>query len=255
MAQMAAKFFTGYLPYTYYSEGHYNPLVSLTQSTKIPLLSEIFRRHPSAPEEIRTTLGQLAEKLQVTVAALAPLVREGYLKKRSGEEMLTSKTVIDGVPEPALVWMRSWFQPVGAKPLFGVADVADLLGCEVREVLPAAALHDVPAHRDPALGFCFSIWSTRQLLLRSVRARDHAQRFDRVALLWRILEKDPEKAAQPPKFDESLEKELARVAKLEEPTRSLRTMEIMEALRDAQVLAASLGASPASESDCGTDLS
>lgn len=172
--------------------------------------------------------------------------------------MITSSTVLDAPPEAAVVWMRNWFLPCQAKPLFSVENVAELLGVQIREVLPAAAAHDVPVHRDPALGFCFSIWATRQLLLRSVRARDHATRFDRQAILWRLLEQDPEKAAQPPVFQEAWEKELARVAKLPEPTRGLRTVELMEALHDAEMLASSVpaaipGAVPASESGDDSD--
>ena len=81
----------------------------------------------------------------------------------------------------------------------------------------------------------------RNLLLRTARARDHATRFDRIAIIWRLLEKDPEKAAAPPIFDEELEKELARVAKLEDPgVRAVRVVEIMESLRDAKRLAESV---------------
>lgn len=212
-----------------------------------PLLRDIFLREPTPKlEEIRISLGTLAISLGVTVSQLAPLVREGYLRKRDDQNLITSKTQIDAVPEAALAWMRTWFLPAAAKPLFSVENLADLLNCPVREVLPAAAQHDVPVHRDPALGFCFSIWAARQLLLRSVRARDHATRFDRQALLWRVLEKDPEKAAAPPLYSEELEKELARVAKLEEPARGIRAMELAEVMRDAKLLEENLSAlSPA----------
>jgi hypothetical protein len=230
--------------------------------SQIPLLTEIFRRNPQAKiSEIRISAGALAKSLGVTVAELAPLIREGYLRKRSEEVTITSQTILDAPPEAAVVWMRNWFLPAAAKPLLSVENMAELLGVQVRQVLPAAAMHDVPVHRDPALGFCFSIWAARQLLLRSVRARDHATRFDRIALLWRILEKDPEKAAAPPVFQEELEKELARVAKLPEPTRSLRTLEIMEALHDAELLADGVKLSPsladvpvsANDDDTGRD--
>src|SRR5271154_4674179 len=136
-------------------KGDYNPHVSPPQP---PLLRDIFlRESPSKVEEIRISLGNLATSLGVTVSVLAPLVREGYLRKRSEESLIPSRTVIDAVPEPALSWMRTWFLPAAAKPLFSIENMADLLSCSMREVLPAAARHDVPVHRDPALGFCFSI--------------------------------------------------------------------------------------------------
>lgn len=120
--------------------------------------------------------------------------------------------------------------------------MADLLNILPREVLPLAAAHEVPVMRDGAVGFVFSIWAARNLLLRSIRGRDTA-RFDRIACLWMILQEDPEKAAAPPPFDKRIEVELERVAKLPEPTRSLRSAEIMSALNDSWLVAESIRAS------------
>jgi len=222
------------------------------------LLSEIFARVPFAKvEPIRISLGALAKSLIVTVPELCPLVREGYLRKRSEENLLTAKTLVDAPPEAAITWMRSWFLPATAKPLFSVDNLAELLGVPAREVLPIAAAHDLPCQRDPALGFVFSAWATRTLLLRVAKGQNaQATRFDRIAILWRLMEEDPVEAAAPPKFDSELEKELARVAQLEEPARGLRTVEIIESLQDARVLAESAiraGASRARATEFGSD--
>jgi hypothetical protein len=208
--------------------------------SQIPLLKDIFERPAlSKVEGIRITLGALATSLGVTVSQLAPMVREGLLKKRSEENLITSRTLIDAVPEPALTWMKGWFLPARAKQLFSVENLSDLLGIPMREVLPLAARHDVPVQREPSLGFTFSVWAARTLIERCLRSREHAQRFDRIALLHMLLGESPEKAAAPPVFDEELEAELARVAQLEEPTRGLRTIEILSALNDARMLAES----------------
>ena len=154
---------------------------------------------------------------------------------------MTSATVIDSPPEAAIIWMRSWFLPATAKPLYSLENVAELLNVPTREVLPLAAAHDIPCQRDEALGFVFSVWATRTLLMRVIRGREiQGARFDRQAMLWRLLEQDPEKAAAPPRFEEELEKELERVNKLPEPTRGMRTLQIIEAMRDAEGLAASV---------------
>jgi hypothetical protein len=125
--------------------------------------------------------------------------------------------------------------PVAAKPLFSVDNLAELLGVPAREVLPIAAAHDLPCQRDPALGFVFSAWATRTLLLRVVQGRNaQAVQFSRQALLWRLMEEDPARAGDPPVFDKALEEEMARVAQLPEDVCALRTVEIMEAMRDAK---------------------
>src|SRR5271163_364534 len=100
-----------------------------TQSP-IPLLRDIFAASPvgSKVQGIRITLGTLATSLGVTVAQLAPLVREGYLHKRDEAELITPRTMIDAVSEPAVTWMKLWFLPAAAKPLFSVENMADLLG-------------------------------------------------------------------------------------------------------------------------------
>lgn len=203
----------------------------LQQESKIPLLRDIFL-HPKSDQATQMSVGGLCKALNCTTSQILPFIQAGYIKLISSGHV-SSLSQIESLPGPAVEWMRSWLLPVSAKPLLSVENMADLLNIQMREVLPLAAKHDVPVLRDPATGFVFSIWSARTLLLRSIRSREHATRFDRQAMLWRLLEKDPEKAAQPPDFDEELEKEMERVAKLEEPTRSLRSAEIMSALYDA----------------------
>lgn len=189
------------------------------------------------------SLGSLAKALNVLIGELIPFVQCGYVRLLPPTQSVSSHSSIAAIPEAAVTWMRSWFLPVAAKGLFSIDNMADLLNILPREVLPLAAAHEVPVMRDGAVGFVFSTWGARTLLLRSIRGRDHTARFDRIACLWMILQEDPEKAAAPPPFDKRIEAELERVAKLDEPTRSLRSAEIMSALTDSWLVAESIRAS------------
>jgi hypothetical protein len=207
-------------------------------SSQPPLLKEIFAHEP-AEKPVHMSVANLCKALNVGVSDIAPFIQQRYIKLVSAGH-ISSQATIEAIPEAAIIWMRSWFLPVQAKPLFSLENIADLLNVTVREVLPLCAQHEIPVTRDPVLGFTLSIWAARMLLLRTIRGREHTARFDRIALLHRILEKDPEKASQPPSFDQELEDELERVAKLDEPTRSLRSAQIWENLNDARLIAASL---------------
>lgn len=214
-------------------------LVPLPQDAKPPLLSEMFKHEPSSPSPPSMSIGSLARALNVMTAELLPFISAGYIRLTPPHQSISSHSTIQAIPESAVSWMRSWFLPVYAKGLFSIDNMADLLNILPREVLPLAAAHEVPVMRDAGVGFVFSTWGARTLLLRSIRGRD-CPRFDRQAALWSILAEDPEKAATPPPFSERLEKELERVAKLEEPARSLRSVQLITAMEDAYKIATSI---------------
>ena len=65
-------------------------------------------------------------------------------------------------------------------------------------------------------------------------------RFDRAALTWFMLEGQPSRAATIPAYRQRFEQELARVAKLAEPARSIRIAELQSAWKDAKGIAGTL---------------
>lgn len=205
------------------------------------------------------TLSALALSLNVPVSRLIPLAEHRYLRVRSEGEF-SGSTYVDALPEPALRWMRQWFMPARAKLLFSMGDVVELMKLPSRRILAIAAANDVPVVYDEALGgHVFSAWSVKRLMTirvlpttrgKSATGQPDGERFDRQALLWRIMEGDPQRAGKLPNFDEALEEEIERVSKLEEPMRGLRTRKLMDAFRQARLVAAAVELPVAEIIDC-----
>lgn len=191
------------------------------------------------------TLGSLAKSLNATQAQLEPLARSGFLHLESRPPITSDSQV--GMPPPAAIqWMRHWFQPAQAKPLFSIEDVADLLEVRPKDVMKLAAQHDIPLVHEEGLGglgWALSMWATRQLVRMGLSHRvgrggglQSAPRFDRAAILWALMQGDPAMAATPPPFSEVWEQELARVAALPAEARGMRAAELWKSLQDAQAV-------------------
>lgn len=186
-----------------------------------PLLRDIL---PGPDPRPPMPIALLARELNVPVSRILPLIEEGYIR-RVGPETVEA-------PLPAgLAWLRSWFQPSQAKPLFSKHDIADLLEIEESAVPRLLAAHEIPAVHDPALGLTVSTWGVRRLL---VEVLSKGPRFDRQALLWFLIGSPADTC---PSFDEALEKEIERIAQLPEPTRSMRREALLRQWQDAQQVA------------------
>lgn len=187
----------------------------------IPLLKDIL---PGPEPRPPMPIALLARELNVPVSRVLPLIDEGYIR-RVGPETVEA-------PQPAgLAWLRSWFQPAQAKPLFSKKDIADLLEIEESAVPRLLAAHDIQAVYDPALGLAVSAWGTRRLLMEVL---SKGPRFDRQALLWFLIG-NPIDACPP--FDEMIEQEIERIAQLPEPTRSTRKEALLKQWQDAEAVA------------------
>src|SRR5271170_6927685 len=116
---------------------------------QIPLLRDIFVDDSLRPA---VTLAGLAKSLNVSTERLLPLVRDGFIKAQSSAPW-SSQSYVESPPEAALTWLRQWFMPVAAKPMFSLLDMADLLGVKPpRQVLVIAAGHNIPVTYDATLG-------------------------------------------------------------------------------------------------------
>jgi hypothetical protein len=213
----------------------------------LPTLKEIFR---SSDEPKLATAGTLAGSLSLTIEQLEPFVDAGYIKARSSPP-LTTQSWIEIPPEAALTWMRSWFQPPQAKPLLSAADMSALLEIEQGEVVKLAARHSIPVTRDPILGWLFSVWGAQKLITCMLRGRpsNYSPRFDRQAMLWWLLQDDPERVATVPSYNEELEQEIQRVSRLKEPTKTLRAQAIIAQFREAREIAEAAGVDTAAVAD------
>lgn len=183
----------------------------------IPLLRDIL---PGPDPRPPMSISLLARELNVPVSRVLPLVEEGYIR-RIGPE------TVEAPSAAGLAWLRSWFQPALAKPLFSQKDIAELLEIEDSAVPRLLAAHDVPICHDAALGLTVSLWGVRRLLLEVLST---GTRFDRQALLW-FLVGDPSRLCPP--FDDRLEKEIERIAQLPEPTKTRRREMLLKQWRDA----------------------
>lgn len=220
-----------------------------------PLLRDVFEQ--AGEDAPRITLGNLAVSLNVPVGRLGPLVREGWLKRiAEGDAKLTTGTLLVAPSDAALKWLRQWFQPVLAKPLFSQLDMAELLGVTSAQVIEIAAAHDIPVVWDPALGHTYSMWSARQLLIRVISGRKEVgTRFDRQAFLWNLMEGDSSRMAEIPAYNELLEDEIERVAALAEPQRSLRAQGLRDHFRDASSVLDAAGVVGGDRITCAESLS
>lgn len=142
------------------------------------------------------------------------------------------------------------------RPLFTRAEVAELLAIPVTAVLKLAAAYNIGwVQTSTGTGPQFSAKAVKQMIRASLatgatttpRATANANepdptlsRFDRAALTWFMLEGQPTRAATIPAYRQRFEQELARVAKLAEPARSIRIAELQSAWKDAKGIAGTL---------------
>jgi hypothetical protein len=187
----------------------------------IPLLRDIL---PGPDPRPPISLSLLAKELNVPISCLTPLVEQGYLKA------IDSQTV-EAPTKEGLLWLRGWFQPAQAKPLFSARDIAGILDVEEGTIPALAAAHDAPVTHDAALGLTFSVWSARNLIMAVLST---GVRFDRQALLW-FLVGDPSRAC--PDFRQTIEDEVQRVGQLKEPMRSIRREALLANWKDAKAVA------------------
>lgn len=187
------------------------------------------------------TIGTLAKSLNVPVAKLVPLVKEGYLLAMSSGD-ITAASYVEGISVDAVNWLRHWFMPARNKPLFNLEDVAELINANGRKVMKLAASEGLPVMFDPAFGHMFSAMTVKKLMmLKEGKRQRGANRFDRQALLWRIMEGDPEQAVKMPSFKQSMEDEIERIGSLDEPARGIRSRALLASMREVKTIVDSGG--------------
>lgn len=120
------------------------------------------------------------------------------------------------------------------KPLFTLQDVSELLGVKRAEVLRLARRFNVSV-----ANAMFSAWQVRQLIVGLQTGKTEGVRFDRCALVWQLL-RHRDDPLEPPTFQEAWEQEIARVAQLPEPARTLRSQALWGQMADAQSVASAV---------------
>lgn len=246
------------------NNGYREILSSMKIPQDIPLLRDILQQQGGEldlPTRPPITLAMLAKELNVIVGRLVPLVEFGWLALVDGQIAASiSPSILIQCPSPAAItWLRQFFLPPQAKPIFTIEDVQGLLAeagvdLPLDDIARLVTDYGIPCQFDPGLGgksgrgLLLSWQSARKLVLEVLtggrRQEWNQVRYDRQAMLWFLLQRDPSLASRPPDFQEKLEEEISRIANLPEPQRSIRAATLLEQWEDAKAVANSLTTSP-----------
>jgi hypothetical protein len=171
-------------------------------------------------------ISALAAMLNTDVGGVESLIPH-YLTRVDGER-------VDLPPRAAMEWLRQMFLPLPQRPLFKIKEVclmAEVALPLLRQIMLAYA---IPIHRDPALGELISPESFIRLL-DGLHGYREPNRFDRAMLIEWMQAAQPEsrvRAHLP--YSRLLDLEIERIAKLEEPERTVRATELWERYKDAR---------------------
>lgn len=179
------------------------------------------------------SLGNLAQLIDAPVERLRPLVEQRYLRVLSPDPEF-DRTIIARPGQRATEWLRNMFQPLQMRPLIPLKEAGKLWDINEREVLKYCQVGKIPVHSDPVFGNLITFNALKSLA--RARAKYHKpKRFDRAALLrYYLSEIEGVRWKEPPPYSQSLEEEIERIARLKEPVRTIRSVELLLAFRDAR---------------------
>jgi hypothetical protein len=190
-----------------------------------------------SPEPISIT--DLARELEVSENKVLLLLEEGYLSllKKSDTPFLCQV----GRPAPAAMrWLKQALSPLPLIPVIPVSYAKQLMGVKTTAGMKKLLLeHGIHVYIDLALGSMISIASFHKMF-SLVYPWHERVRFDR-QMFFNILTGidlgSGEKFVRPAPFDVTLEEEIVRIAKLPQPQRALRAMDMYLAYKDAKSIA------------------
>lgn len=189
------------------------------------------------PQSAYVSVRDLAKELGVSdPEQLRPLIDHQYLRILELRDYLPDCLV--GRPEPAaLEWLRGALRPLALRPFLTIEQTAELMHANPDDMRLLCLSYDIQLYVDPVFGEMLSIRQFHKLWNKLRDSRDGA-RFDRqamVAMLRNAIPGSPPRVSPLP-YSKRLEMELIRIAKLDEPDRTLRAVAFWEAYRDAKDL-------------------
>jgi hypothetical protein len=166
-----------------------------------------------------------------------PLIKAGYIVVVCADP----PTVYE--PPPAAVeWLKSMLAPLLMRPFLSLEDVGLMESLPVNEVRRLALGYDVPIHFDACFGELFTVAAFRRLHA-ALHYHREPSRFDRQALLTALLRASGAiKEVEPPPFSKRLDREIQRIAQLDEPHRTEQALRLLNQYNDAQKVAGSIAA-------------
>jgi hypothetical protein len=178
-------------------------------------------------------VAQLASLLETSIPIVNKLIRKGYLRGGKGQ-------MVELPPRSALQWLKLMLQPLPLRPLFTVPEILELSGLTMRVFREIVLAWEIPLYFDPALGELISPDSLIKLInaLHSLR---EPVRFDRAVLLNWMQGIGSNKQVKPKlPYSKLIELEIQRIAKLEEPARTISARAFYNAFKEARLVSHAL---------------
>jgi hypothetical protein len=181
------------------------------------------------------SIGALAEQIEVPADRLRLLVEHKYLRVMMPCEQF-EQTVVRCPRQRATDWLKSMFQPLKLRPFVTLSEVGKLWRITEGKVLRLCGRYSIPVQSDPVFGELMSFAALKRFA-RARRKYSFPWRSDRAGILRYFLsEIERVSWKNPLRFSQSLEIEIHRIARLKEPWRTIRSVHLMEAFRDAKTV-------------------
>jgi hypothetical protein len=182
----------------------------------------------------------LARLLETTVERLRPVVEHKCLRVVTAHEDV-AQTIIMRPGQRAMQWLRNMFQPLKMISVIPLAEAGKLWNIAEREVMKYCRAAQIPVYSDPAFGYLLTFKALKSLA-RARATYYKLKRTDRASLLrYYLSEIEGTRWKDPPPYSKVLEAEIHRIARLEEPWRTVQCVEFVSRFRDAKTVGECFG--------------
>jgi hypothetical protein len=215
---------------------------SPTSAASSGLKQHLYRKSP-VPRADYVTASDLAKELDVDVDRIQSLIDRRYLRVMLAAGTL-AETVVARPAKAAMDWLRSMFVPLTLRPLIPTQDIVAALAITEDEFRYMCLVDNIPLQEDPVFGELMSVTAFYVLQQSWLKMRN-PMRSDRAALMLMlgILKGAlPAGRLTPLPFSDRIDKEISRIARMDEPDRSLRATDLWIAYNDADTLTDCLNA-------------
>jgi hypothetical protein len=138
-----------------------------------------------------------------------------------------------------LDWLHNMLRPVVHRPLIRLEEVSGVLGLSVSQLRDLCALPSpipIPISLDPVFGDLLSPIAVHALITRA-QPQEISPGLGRAQLLLWMCGLDHNLKRKPKPYSRQLEDEIHRIARLKEPNRTIRAVELLVRFVDAKLVA------------------
>ena len=181
------------------------------------------------------SISDLATLIEAPAEKLRPHVEHKYLRVVTPSEEF-EQTVVARPGQRALDWLKMMHQPVKLRPLIPLREVGKLWSVSEHHVLKVCRCYKIPVYSDPEFGNLMSFNALKSYA--RARMKYHKPKgFSRASLLRYFLSQiEGERWKDPPPYGRRLDLEIHRIAMLPQPWRTIRSVALIEAFRDAKTI-------------------